>query len=133
MTDEADGSLVPAELLFAIFWECDNQRLSPWRRPFSCSPDPVTDLCQNINKWSTRRLEQVLLVYKFFLYYQLRHTSPFSAATTISTSSRRIVVDLLLWADCNPELHSHGCIVISSNDSGSRYLTNSRIPSEDVK
>ena len=25
--------------------ECNNQRLSPWGRPFSCPPDPVTDLC----------------------------------------------------------------------------------------
>ena len=31
------------------FRECDNQRLSPWGRPFSCFPDLVTDFCQNIN------------------------------------------------------------------------------------
>ena len=44
MTDEADSSVVLAELQFALFRECYNQRLSLWGRPF-CSPDPVTDLC----------------------------------------------------------------------------------------
>ena len=44
-TDEADSSVVLAELQVALFRECNNQRLSPWGRPFSCSPDPVTDLC----------------------------------------------------------------------------------------
>ena len=43
MTDEADSSVVLAELQVALFRECNNQRLSPWGRPFSCSPDPVTD------------------------------------------------------------------------------------------
>ena len=45
MTDEADSSVVLAGLQVALFRECNNQRLSPWSRPFSCSPDPVTDLC----------------------------------------------------------------------------------------
>ena len=45
MTDEADSSVVLAELQVALFRECNNQRLSPWGRPFSCSPDPVTDFC----------------------------------------------------------------------------------------
>ena len=45
MTDEADSSVVLAELQVALFRECNNQRLSPWGRPFSCSPDSVTDLC----------------------------------------------------------------------------------------
>ena len=45
MTDEADSSVVLAELQVALFRECNNQRLSPWGRPFSCSPDPVTGLC----------------------------------------------------------------------------------------
>ena len=44
MTDEADSSVVLAELQVALFRECNNQRLSPWGRPFSCSPDHVTDL-----------------------------------------------------------------------------------------
>ena len=48
MTDEADSSVVLAELQVALFRECNNQRLSPWGRPFSCPPDPVTDLCLNI-------------------------------------------------------------------------------------
>ena len=48
MTDEADRSVVLAELQVALFMEYTNQRLSPWGRPFSFSPDPVTDLCQNI-------------------------------------------------------------------------------------
>ena len=45
MTDGANSSVVLAELQVALFRECNNQRLSPWGRPFSCSPDPVTDLC----------------------------------------------------------------------------------------
>ena len=34
MTDEADSSVVLAELQVALFRECNNQRLSPWCRPF---------------------------------------------------------------------------------------------------
>ena len=45
MTDEADSSVVLAELQVALFRECNNEPLSPWGRPFSCSPDSVTDLC----------------------------------------------------------------------------------------
>ena len=45
MTDEADSSVVLAELQVALFRESNNQRLSPRGRPFSCSPDPFTDLC----------------------------------------------------------------------------------------
>ena len=45
MTDEADSSVVLAELQVALLRECNNQRLSPLGRPFSCSPDPGTDLC----------------------------------------------------------------------------------------
>ena len=56
-----------------LFRESNNQRLSPWGWPFSCFPDLVTDLCQNINRGLTPRLlEQVLLVY-----YQLLQTFPF--------------------------------------------------------
>ena len=44
MTDEADSSVVLAELYVALFREFNNQRLSPWGRPFSYSPDPITDL-----------------------------------------------------------------------------------------
>ena len=44
MTDEADSSVVLAELQVALFRECNNQRLRPWGRPFSCSPNPVRDL-----------------------------------------------------------------------------------------
>ena len=45
MTDAADSSVVLAELQVALFRECNNQRMSPWGRPFSCSLDSVTDLC----------------------------------------------------------------------------------------
>ena len=45
MTAEADSSVVLAELEVALFRECNNQRLSPWGRTFSCSSDPDTDLC----------------------------------------------------------------------------------------
>ena len=47
MTDEADSSVVLAELQVALFRECNNQRLSPWGRPFSCSPDPVAIITSN--------------------------------------------------------------------------------------
>ena len=49
MTDEANGSVFLAEPYVALFRESNNQRLSPWGWPFSCSADLVTDLCQNIN------------------------------------------------------------------------------------
>ena len=39
MTDEADRSVVQAELQVALLRKCNNQRLSPWGMPFSCSPD----------------------------------------------------------------------------------------------
>ena len=45
MTDEAYSSVVLAELQVAVYRECNNQRLSPCGRSFSCSPDPVADLC----------------------------------------------------------------------------------------
>ena len=45
MTDEANSSEVLSELQVALFRKYNNQRLSPWGRPFSCSPDYVTDLC----------------------------------------------------------------------------------------
>ena len=45
MTDGTDSSVVLAEVQNTHFRECKNQRLSPWGRPFSCSPDPVTYLC----------------------------------------------------------------------------------------
>ena len=48
MTDEANSSVVLAELQVTLFRKGNNQRLSPLDRPFSCSPDPVTDLCSNI-------------------------------------------------------------------------------------
>ena len=41
MTDEADKSIVLAELQVALFREFNNQQLSPWGRSFFSSPDPV--------------------------------------------------------------------------------------------
>ena len=38
MTDEANSSVVLAELQVTLFRECNNHRLSLWGRPFSCSP-----------------------------------------------------------------------------------------------
>ena len=45
ITDEADSSVVLAELQVALFKECNIQRLSPWGWPFSCCPGPVANLC----------------------------------------------------------------------------------------
>ena len=39
MTDGAYSSVGLVELQVALFRECNNQRLSPWDRPFSFSPD----------------------------------------------------------------------------------------------
>ena len=49
MTGEANGSVILAELYVALFRECNNKRLSPCGWPFSCFPDLVTGLGQNIN------------------------------------------------------------------------------------
>ena len=45
MTDEAGSSEVLAELQVALCREYNNQGLCQRGKPFSCSPDPVTDLC----------------------------------------------------------------------------------------
>ena len=45
MTDAANNCVVLAELQVVLFRECNNQRLSPWGRPFSYSPNSVIDLC----------------------------------------------------------------------------------------
>ena len=85
MTDEADSSVVLAELQVGRFRECNNQRLSPWSRPFSCSPDPVIDLCQNIYHGLPASLNM-------FCWYNITPEDVpfFSDATAISTSSQRI-------------------------------------------
>ena len=44
MTDEADSSVVWQSCKLLFFRECNNQRLSPWRRPLFSSPDHVTNL-----------------------------------------------------------------------------------------
>ena len=88
MTDEADSSVVLAELQVALFRECNNQRLSPWGRPFFCSP---IRLQTSVKTWSPRQLEQVQLVY-----YQLRQTSTFSVMLLQSQLPRGgLVADLL--------------------------------------
>ena len=76
-----------------LFRESNYQRLSPWGWPFSCFPDLVIDLCQNINHGLTPHLlEQVLLVY-----YQLLQTFPFSVQLLRSQLSHEgLAVDLLL-------------------------------------
>ena len=73
MTDEAYSFVVLAELQVALFRECNNQRINSWGRPFSCSPDPVTEFLLKHLSWCPRQLEQVPMVY-----YQLLQTSPFS-------------------------------------------------------
>ena len=115
MTDEADSFVVLAELQVALFRECNNQRLSPWGRSFTCSPDPVTDLLKHLS-WSPRQLEQVLLVY-----HQLRQTSPFSVMLLQSQLPHGgLVADLLPGAGCSPVQHclhnSHSCTVLSNKD-----------------
>ena len=105
MTDEADSSVVLAELHVAVFRECNSQRLSPWGRPLS--------LLKHLS-WSPRQLEQVLL-----LYYQLRQTSPFSVMLLQSHFPRGgSVADLLPGAGRSPVLrclhNSHSCTVLSN-------------------
>ena len=113
MTDEADSSVVLAELQVALFRECNDQRLSPWGRPVSCSPDPNRSLLKHLS-WSQSQLEQVLMVY-----YQLRQTSPFSVMLLQSQLPHgRLVADLLPGAGCSPVLrclyNSHSCTVLSN-------------------
>ena len=110
MTDETDSSVVLAEL----FREHSTQRLSSQGRPFSCSPDPVTDLLKQL--WSPHQLEQDLVL---LVYYQLQQTSPFSVMLLlISVSLRRIGFRSSSGTDCSSELHCHhnsdGCIIMSS-------------------
>ena len=54
MTDEADRSKVLAELQVALLRECNNQRLSPWGGPFSCSPDSCYTFLLKHLSWSPR-------------------------------------------------------------------------------
>ena len=96
MADEADGSVVLAELQVAFFRECINQRLSPWGRPFSYFPDLVTDLSDPL--WSPRLLEQIKLVY-----YQLLQTSPFLMQLLRSQLPHGGLAVDLLGADCSLE------------------------------
>ena len=49
MADEADGSVVLAQLQVAFLWECDNQESNPRGRPFSCLPNLVADCGQDVN------------------------------------------------------------------------------------
>ena len=111
MTDKADSSVVLAELQVALFRECNNQRLSPWGRPFSIFC--YRSLLEHLS-WSPRQLEQVLLVY-----YQLRQTSPFSVMLLQSQLPHGgLVADLLPGASCSPVQccldNSHSCTVLSN-------------------
>ena len=46
MTDEADSSVVLAELQVALFRECNNQRLSPWGMQLGQKSNfKVTQIC----------------------------------------------------------------------------------------
>ena len=67
MTDEADISVVLAELQVALFRECNNQRLSPWGRPFYCSPDPVTE--QDVLRTMEMRLKLVCYLISFIYLF----------------------------------------------------------------
>ena len=73
MTDEADSSVVLAELQVALFRECINQRLCPWGRQILLFSRSCYRALLKHFSWSPSQLEQVLLVY-----YQLRQISPFS-------------------------------------------------------
>ena len=49
MADEADGSVVLAQLQVAFLWECDNKGLSPCGRSFSGIPNLVADRGQDVS------------------------------------------------------------------------------------
>ena len=49
MADKVDGSVVLAQLQVAFLWECDNKRLCPCGRPFSCLSNLVADCGQDVN------------------------------------------------------------------------------------
>ena len=87
MTDEADSSVVLAKLkTVALFKECNNQRLSSWGKPFSCSPDLIANRRYNIDHDLSDSLN------KFCCYIRLTPADflIFSDSTAISASSRRI-------------------------------------------
>ena len=48
MSDNADGSIVLAQLQVAFLWECANKRLRLCGRPCSCLPNLVPDLGQDV-------------------------------------------------------------------------------------
>ena len=113
MTDEADSSVVLAELQNALYRECNNQRLSPWGRPFSCSPDPVTDLYENnyhglpasLNKFCWYIISSGRLpLFVMLLQSQIPHGET--------------AADLLPGACCSPVLcclhNSRRCTVLSN-------------------
>ena len=103
MTDEADSSVVLAELQVALFMKCNNQRLSPWGRPFSSSPDPVTDFCQNIYYGLPASLNK-------FCWYIINSGGLPPISVMLLQSQllhERSFADLLLGAGCSPVLHCH--------------------------
>ena len=97
---EADSSVVLAQLQVGHFRECNNQRLSSWSRPFSCSPDPVIDLCQNIYHGLPASLNM------FCWYIITPEDFPFSVMLLQSQlRHRESVADLLLGTGYSPVLH----------------------------
>ena len=112
MTDEADSSVVLAKLQVTLIRECNNQRLSPWSRPYSFfSRSCYRSLSKHLS-WSPRQLEYVLLVY-----YQLQRTPPFAVMQS-QLPHGGSVADLLLGAGCSLVLYCfhnpHSCTVLSN-------------------
>ena len=86
MTDEADSFVALAELQCALFRECNNQRLSPWGRPFSCFPDSVTDFESLLVKLKIHvhmlkkyydRFFSFYFLFFFFFFFAKRLLFPF--------------------------------------------------------
>ena len=75
MTDEADSSVVLAELQVALFRECNNQRLSPWGRPFSiCFLNFANTENMTNSKFSHVRFFHALILISIITFPHLRRS-----------------------------------------------------------
>ncbi|MEW8547299.1 MAG: hypothetical protein AB2693_27645 [Candidatus Thiodiazotropha sp.] len=110
MNDEADGSKVLADIQVTLSRKCNNQRLSPtWGRTFSCSPDFVANICQNIY-----HCLPACITSSAGTLSTPADLPFFSAATAISVSSRRIGSRDLRWIGTTGTYKNYKTILVTS-------------------
>ena len=106
--------LVPFGALIRV---CNYQRLSPWSKSYSSSPDPLTVFCLNIDHGlSTSLKNSAGILSTPLVYYQLLRLLRVRCNLIFLNEGQ--VVYLHLGADCSPEMHCHhnslGCMVLSN-------------------